>query len=177
VANDSSGRQYPVLAERTCQQQVNARPGGTCAGELLQVKKSRVTEAFSRATASGRTGWPDCFRRAIRLNPNYAEALNNLARVLATGADDKLRDGAEAVRLAERACVLTQYGQPWFVGTLAAAYAEAGRFPEAVATAEKAEQLATGAGMTAVAAKVREMLALYRAGQPYHEPAPTGQPP
>jgi hypothetical protein len=61
------------------------------------------------------------------------------------------------------------------IGTLAAAYAEAGRFPEAVATAEKAEQLATGARLTAVAAKNRQLLELYRAGKPYHEPAPTGQ--
>ena len=88
-----------------------------------------------------------------------------------------LRNGAEAVRLAERACELTHYGEPLFIGTLAAAYAEAGRFPEAVATAEKAEQLATTAGLTAVAAKNRQLLELYRAGKPYHEPAPTGQPP
>jgi len=52
----------------------------------------------------------------------------------------------EAVRLAERACELTHYDEPLFIGTLAAAYAEAGRFSEAVTTAEKAEQLATSAG-------------------------------
>ena len=51
--------------------------------------------------------------------------------------------GPQAVQLAERACELTHYGQPVFLGTLAAAYAEAGRFPEAVTTAEKAERLAT----------------------------------
>jgi hypothetical protein len=63
-----------------------------------------------------------------------------------------------------------------FIGTLAAAYAEAGRFPEAVTTAEKAEQGATAAGLAAVAAKNRQLLELYRADKPYHEPAPTGQP-
>jgi len=76
--------------------------------------------------------------------------------------------------LAERACELTQYGEPLYLETVAAAYAEAGRFPEAVTTAEKAEQLATTAGLTAVAAKNRQLLELYRAGKPYHEPAPTG---
>ena len=57
--------------------------------------------------------------------------------------------------------------------TLAAAYAEAGRFPEAVTTAEKAEQLATTAGSETLGGKTRQMLELYRAGKPYHESAPT----
>ena len=113
------------------------------------------------------------YREALRLNPNLAWALNNLAWVLAASSDDELRNGAEAVRLAEHACELTHDGEPLFVGTLAAAYAESGRFPEAVTTAEKAEQLATSAGLTAVAAKTRQLLELYRAGKPYHEPAPT----
>ena len=114
------------------------------------------------------------YREALRLNPNLAGALNNLAWVLAASSDDGLRNGAEAVRLAERACELTHYGEPLFIGTLAAAYAEAGRFPEAVTTAEKAEQLATAAGLPAVAAKNRQLLELYRAGKPCHEPAPAG---
>ncbi len=113
------------------------------------------------------------YREALRLNPDLAGALNNLAWVLAASPDDELRNGAEAVRLAERACELTHYGQPLFIGTLAAAYAEAGRFPEAVTTAEKVEQLATTAGLTDVAAKNRQLLELYRAGKPCHEPAPT----
>ena len=60
-------------------------------------------------------------------------------------------NGAEAVHLAERACELAHYGQPLFIGTLAAAYAEAGRYPEAVTTAEKAEQLATSARLKKIA--------------------------
>ena len=112
------------------------------------------------------------YREALRLNPNLAGALNNLAWVLAASPDDELRNGPEAVRLAERACELTHYGEPSFLDTLAAAYAEAGRFPEAVATAEKAEQLATTAGLAAVAERNRQRLELYRAGKPYHEPAP-----
>ena len=115
------------------------------------------------------------YREALKLDSNLIGALNNLAWVLAASHDDGLRNGAEAVRLAEHACELTHYGEPLFIGTLAAAYAEAGRFPEAVTTAEKAEQLATTAGLTAVAAKNRQLLELYRAGKAYHEPAPTGQ--
>jgi Flp pilus assembly protein TadD len=115
------------------------------------------------------------YREALRLDPKLTKALNNLAWVLATSSDDELRNGAGAVRLAERACELTHYGKPLYVGTLAAAYAECGRFPEAVTMAEKAEQIATAAGLVAAAAKNRQQLELYRAGKPYHEPAPTGQ--
>jgi tetratricopeptide (TPR) repeat protein len=114
------------------------------------------------------------YRKAIQINPNYCEALNNLALVLAACPKAEFRNGAEAVRLAERACELAHYGQPLFISTLAAAYAEAGRFPEAVTTAEKAEQLAASAGLTVVAAKNRQLLELYRAGKPYHGSAPTG---
>jgi tetratricopeptide (TPR) repeat protein len=112
------------------------------------------------------------YREALRLNPNLVGALNNLAWALAASPEAELRNGAEAVGLAERACELTHHGEPLFLGTLAAAYAEAGRFPEAVTTAEKAEQLATTAGLTAVAAKNRQLLELYRAGKPYHESPP-----
>jgi tetratricopeptide (TPR) repeat protein len=112
------------------------------------------------------------YREALRLNPNLTGALNNLAWVLATSPDDQLRDGAEAVRLAERARALTYYGEPLFIGTLATAYAECGRFPEAVTTAEKAEQLATAAGSKKLAEKNRQLLELYRAGKPYHESPP-----
>ena len=114
------------------------------------------------------------YREALRLNPSLAGALNNLAWILAANPDDELRNGAEAVRLAERACELTHYGKPMYLVTLAAAYAEAGRFPEGVATAEKAEQLATTAGSRKLAEKSRQLLELYRAGKPYHEPVPTG---
>ena len=147
--------------------------------QAILVNSNRPEIFFHLGMTLGQSGRPReavaQYREALRLNPNLTGALNNLAWVLATSPDDELRDGAEAVHLAERACELTHYGQPLFIGTLAAAYAEAGRFPEAVATAEKAEQLATSAGLTAVAAKNRQLLEFYRAGKPYHEPAPTGQ--
>jgi tetratricopeptide (TPR) repeat protein len=113
------------------------------------------------------------YREALRLNPNLTGPLNNLAWVLAASPDDELRNGAEAVHLAQRACELTHYGEPLFIGTLAAAYAESGRFPEAVTTAEKAEQLATDAGLKKLAEVNRQLLEFYRAGKPYHESPPT----
>jgi protein O-mannosyl-transferase len=109
-------------------------------------------------------------RRALMLQPDSVEALNNLAWLLATAADDQLRDGTEAVRLAERASRLPPTKEICVPGTLAAAYAEAGRFPEAVATAERAVKQETDAGETRFAALNQQLLKYYRAGKPFHEP-------
>ena len=111
-------------------------------------------------------------RQVLLLQPDSVEALNNLAWLLATASDNTLRDGAEAVRLAERASRLPPVKETCVPGTLAAAYAEAGRFPEAVATAEKAMELETAAGETRFAAVNRQLLRFYRAGKPFHEPPP-----
>jgi tetratricopeptide (TPR) repeat protein len=108
----------------------------------------------------------DQYHRALTLNPDMVEALNNLAWILAAHPSDELRNGAEAVRLAERACELSGRREPMLLGTLAAAYAEAGRFGEAVKTAEQARDLAAAAGLKDVAAKNSELLKLYRAGKP-----------
>ena len=144
--------------------------------KAIQINPNQPETIFHLGTTLGQLGRTReavaQYREALRLKPDLAVALNNLAWVLAASPDDELRNGAEAVRLAERACELTHYGEPFFIGTLAAAYAECGRFPEAVTTAEKAEQLATDAGLTAVAAKNRQLLELYRAGKPYHESPP-----
>jgi len=147
--------------------------------KAIQINSNRFETFVHLGMALGQSGRSreaaDSYRHALKLNPNLPGALNNLAWILATSSDDQLRNGAEAVPLAEHACELTHHNQPLFLGTLAAAYAEAGHFPEAVATAEKAEQLATNSGQAAVATKNRQLLEFYRAGKPYREPAPTGQ--
>jgi tetratricopeptide (TPR) repeat protein len=106
---------------------------------------------------------------ALRLEPELAAALNNLAWIRAAHSEAKLRDGAEAVRLAERACRVTGYQQPQFVGILAAAYAEAGRFDEATGMAEKARTLALAAGQNELAQKDQQLLELFGAHLPHHE--------
>jgi tetratricopeptide (TPR) repeat protein len=111
-------------------------------------------------------------RRVLLLRPDSVEALNNLAWILATAPDDTLRNGAEAVRIAERASLLPPVKEMCVPGTLAAAYAEAGRFPEAVATAEKAVETETAAGETRFADINRQLLRLYREGKPFHEAPP-----
>jgi Flp pilus assembly protein TadD len=108
-------------------------------------------------------------RRALALDPNSVAALNNLAWLLATTSDPRLRDGGEAVRLAEHACQLTRYQKPFLMGTLAAAYAEAGRFNDAVTTAQKARDLALAQGQKEVAAKDEQLLELYKSGRAYHQ--------
>jgi hypothetical protein len=97
--------------------------------------------------------------------------MNNLAWLLATSPDASVRDGARAVRLAERACEITGYQQTILVGTLAAAYAEAGRFDDAIATAGKACTLASASGEQDLLQKTRQLLELYRAHKPYHQAA------
>jgi tetratricopeptide (TPR) repeat protein len=110
------------------------------------------------------------FRLALLAQPDSVEALNNLAWLLATCPDGTVRNGAEAVRCAERASRLPAPKGMCVEGTLAAAYAEAGRFKEAVATAEKAVETETAAGQTRFAALNTQLLTFYRAGQPFHEP-------
>ena len=109
------------------------------------------------------------FEEALEIDPDSTEALNNLAWILAANCDPAIRNGARAVEYAERACQLTQFKQTTIVGTLAAAYAEAGRFEDAVATAEKACALAAQNGEQGLLEKNRQLLELYRAGKPYHE--------
>jgi tetratricopeptide (TPR) repeat protein len=111
------------------------------------------------------------YRAALKTRPEFPEALNNLAWILAANADPQVRSGPEAVALAERACRLTDSKQAVMVGTLAAAYAEAGRFAEALTTAEKAALLAEQANQPELAARNRKLIELYRARKPYHEPA------
>jgi len=126
---------------------------------IALAQRGRVEEAIAQ------------YERALQIKPDYAESMNNLAWLLATCPDARIRDGTQAVKYAERACEQTHYGMTLFVGTLAAAYAEAGRFDEAIATAEKACALAEAAGEEGLLARNQQLLALYRAHQPYREPA------
>lgn len=108
---------------------------------------------------------------ALALSPQSPDLYNNLAWLLAACGDASVRNGPRAVQLAERACQLTQSQQPFLLGTLAAAYAEAGRFEDAVITAQKAIDLAKAAGQTELATRNAELLERYRSHKPYHEPA------
>jgi len=108
----------------------------------------------------------DSWTKMLKLKPSSIDALNNLARVLATVDDADIRNPAKAVKFAEDAARLTGHRQPELLDTLAAAYAAAGRFPEAVATAEKALEL-TRPSNKKLTERIQHRLRLYKAGQPY----------
>lgn len=107
------------------------------------------------------------FQEADRLRPDWPPAQHGIARILATHPDDQVRDPQQAIRIAERAAALTERGQPAILDALAAAYASAGRFEEAVATAAAALQLARPGGR--FAAEVQARLELYRQNKPYRD--------
>jgi tetratricopeptide (TPR) repeat protein len=103
-------------------------------------------------------------REALRLLPGYTDAANNLAWLLATAADPALRDPGEAIRLVEADAVASE--EPWLLDTLAAAYAAAGRFDDAVRTAERAARIAER-DPTAITGEIRARLSLYRRRRAY----------
>ena len=94
-------------------------------------------------------------QKALESAPNDAEAQKNMAWILATCPDARFRNGAEAVKLAERANELTKGRNPVMAVTLAAAYAEVGRFSDAIKTAEVAYRLANDSGNVALARAAR----------------------
>ncbi len=142
--------------------------------QALQIKPGYANARINLDNAQIKKGRRDAITRcqkALQTKPDSVEDLNNLAWLLATCPDARLRDGVQAVNHAERACELTHYGVTPLVGTLAAAYAEAGRYDDAMAAAQKACALATAAGERELLETNQKLLALYRAHQPYHEPA------
>jgi hypothetical protein len=114
------------------------------------------------------------YQSVLAVDTNSLYALNNLATLLATDSDARLRDGGRAMQLAERACQLSQNNEPALLYTLAAAYAEAGRFNDAVTTAQKARALALVQGQTEMAKDNDPLLDLYKSGHAFHQqPAAT----
>jgi tetratricopeptide (TPR) repeat protein len=109
------------------------------------------------------------YREAIRLRPDDPSPYNNLAWIRATHPDPGLRNGEEAVQLAQRACDLWGKKDPNLLDTLAAAYAEAGRFPEAIQTLEQAISLVEPDGPEGGVTVLESRLRAYRAGSPHRE--------
>ena len=109
------------------------------------------------------------FTEAARLRPDWPDPLNAQAWVLATAMEDKTRNGAEAVKLAEKAVDLSFHQQALALNTLAAAYAEAGRFDDATNTANQALELATHSNQTHLVGKIQHALDLYKTRAPFRE--------
>ena len=105
----------------------------------------------------------------LQIKPDFARAYDKMAWIRATSEDTRLLNPKEAVRLAQRSCELSGYQYPIVLKTLAAAYSAAGRFGEAIETAEKALNLTLSANQQQLVDEIKEHLALYKAGQSYRE--------
>ncbi len=112
------------------------------------------------------------YTRALNNRPDLVQALLSLASIRATTPYYDSRDGEEAVKLAEKACQLTERPDARVLDILAAAYAEAGRFPDALRTAEMAIQLALATGDEKRAGVVQQRVELYQQRKPFRRSAP-----
>jgi tetratricopeptide (TPR) repeat protein len=111
----------------------------------------------------------DHYEKAITRSRPSVFALNNLAWILSTCPDAAYRNGTRAIELARRADQLSQGQNPIFTRTLAAAYAEAGRFEDAIPTSQTAAQLAITQGDSALANEIENNVDLYRAKSPLRD--------
>ena len=112
------------------------------------------------------------YREALRVKPKWLVATNDLAWLLATTQDESVRDGAEAVRLAEFANKATGNKAAAILDTLAAAQAEAGQFDKAVATAKQALEITIANGPKQHVPQLRKRLRAYQDGKPHREVYP-----
>ncbi len=130
--------------------------------------EARLGLAMILESNRNNTGAIAQYRKVVELQTNSIIALNNLAWLLATATDARLRNGKEAVPLAEHACQLTQNQQAFLIGTLAAAYAEAGRFDDATAAAQKAHDVALASGQKEIADRNEQLMEIYKSGRAFH---------
>jgi tetratricopeptide (TPR) repeat protein len=107
------------------------------------------------------------YEEGIKAKPGSSDGYDGLAWLLATAADAGARDGARAVEVAQKAVALVADARN--LDTLAAAYAEAGRFPEAMATEEKALAMLRTQGDSEHLPDCERRLAAYRQGTPWHD--------
>ena len=138
--------------------------------QALQIDPKLVGAWFMRGKARQEKGDHDKaladFNEAFRLGPKNMAACNRLAWFLATCPKAALRDGHKAVDIARQACVLSDWKASITLDTLAAAYAEAGDFPQAVEWEKKYLQTELCPERSAEEAGAR--LTLYQARKPYH---------
>ncbi len=109
------------------------------------------------------------YRRALALRPDWLTIQNRLAWILATYDRAGVRDAAQAIRLAEQNCQATRYQDPLFLDTLSAAYAEAGRFPDALRSARRGLEIALSQGLQDLAQDLQSRLRAYQIGLPIRQ--------
>jgi Flp pilus assembly protein TadD len=145
--------------EKTLQMQPNDADAHTGLGNAL-LRKGALKEAIAH------------YNEAMALAPKDPHSRSNLAWVLATSTDASIRDGAKAVELAQQAISLSGGREPLFFRTLAAAYAETGRFSDAIAVTQQAVAIAGTQGQTGLANLLEEDVLLYREQVPLRRTSP-----
>jgi protein O-mannosyl-transferase len=129
---------------------------------LVLFQACRVNEAIAQ--------WEETLE--IRpAQPADWKARNSLAWVFATYPNTSIRDGRRAVNLAQEALRLSGGKNPLIFRTLAAAYAESGRFAEAIDAAQRGLELASGQGNSALAENLRSNIAVYQSNSPLRGPS------
>ncbi len=140
--------------------------------EALHLNPRSAKALYNRGYAQDRQGNPGGAMRdyiqALKVNPDYIEVFNNMAWIMATSPDARLRDGRRAVAYAEKAAADTSDIN--FLDTLAASYAENGRFAQAVAIENRIISLLAKAHQTDTMALHIQRLSIYEEGRPYREP-------
>jgi spermidine synthase len=116
------------------------------------------------------------YSEALRLKPYYEYAANNLAWIYSTHENPSFRNGEKAVKLAELICEIGGCGDPAMLDTLAAAYAETGRFQDALRTALEAVDLAQLSGDDSLGKEIKRRIKLYESKQPFRERPPVTAP-
>jgi hypothetical protein len=109
------------------------------------------------------------FQHALDVTKENYLAMNNVAWFLAANREAAIHNPDKAIRLAQRACELTNYKDLHILDTLAVAYAAAGDFSKAIETAEKALELCRSPEQNTLKEEIESRLVLYKAGKPYIE--------
>jgi len=139
--------------------------------EAIRRKPDFIDAYIDRARALNAVGQSEKalldYETVLRIGGDDARTFNLLAWMLAVNPAPSVRNGPKAISLATKACELAQWTNPAFLDTLAAAYAEAGNFAEAIRWQEKT--LAMIAPADPNTSGMRERLELYQNNAAYHD--------
>jgi protein O-mannosyl-transferase len=154
----AKGRVDEAIADlaKALQMRPNDADAHTSLGNAL-LQKGSLREAIAH------------YETALALAPQDPHSRNNLAWILATASDSSIRDGARAVRFAEEAVKLSGGREPLFLRTLAGAYAESGRFSEAIVVAQQAAGIANMQAKPDMAKRLESDLVFFRGNLPLRE--------
>jgi len=158
----AQGRTDEAIAdwETSLQLRPNDADAHTCLGNAL-LRRGSLDQAIAH------------YQIAVALDPQDPHSRNNLGWILATSSDARVRDGGKAIDFAQQAVVVSGGREPQFLRTLAAAYAESGRFPEAIAAAQQAAATASMQGKRRLANRLEQDLVFYRAHLPLRVNSPS----